>query len=74
MPVGRIEIDREMCKGCELCIPVCPTKVIALEDAYNKYGVHPAFPAHNDKCTGCQLCSMMCPDTAISVWRERKAG
>ena len=73
MPVGRIEIDREMCKGCELYIPTCPPKVIELEKAYNVYGVQPAYPAHNEKCTGCQLCAMMCPDSAITVYKEAKA-
>jgi NAD-dependent dihydropyrimidine dehydrogenase PreA subunit len=25
-----IEIDPELCKGCKLCIPICPKEVIAI--------------------------------------------
>src|SRR5512145_2814927 len=32
---GRIEIDAEHCKGCELCTTVCPQNVIKMSDWFN---------------------------------------
>ena len=29
---GRIEIEAEHCKGCELCTTVCPQNVIRMAD------------------------------------------
>lgn len=76
---GRIEIDRERCKGCALCINVCPKKQIEVSDRLNTKGYYPARFKQEDvrdeqllECTGCALCAVTCPDVAIEVYRERK--
>lgn len=78
---GRIEIDEERCKGCGLCITVCPKKQIEISDSLNTKGYYPARFREKDvkdpdviKCTGCALCAVTCPDVAIEVYREEKAG
>ena len=38
---GTVVIDRERCKGCELCVSVCPQHVLMMEDAYNRRGYRP---------------------------------
>ena len=71
MAHGRIIIDAERCKGCELCSSACPQGVINLADYFNKKGYRPAVlfdPEH--KCTGCALCAVVCPDACIMVFRE----
>ena len=71
MATGRIVIDAERCKGCELCIPACPQTVIHLEENLNTKGYRPsvyADPAH--LCTGCALCAVVCPDGCITVFRD----
>ena len=71
MATGRIVIDAERCKGCELCRPACPQSVIQLADRLNTKGYHPAEyvdPAH--LCTGCALCAVVCPDGCITVFRD----
>ena len=71
MAKGRIIIDIERCKGCELCLPACPPQVIVLADDLNGKGYRPAFlldPGHD--CTGCALCAVVCPDSCITVFRE----
>ena len=71
MATGRIVIDAERCKGCELCRPACPQSVIHLADNFNTKGYHPAFyvdPEH--ACTGCALCAVVCPDGCITVFRD----
>ncbi|RUA27132.1 MAG: ferredoxin, partial [Bacteroidetes bacterium] len=35
---GKIVVDTEKCKGCEVCIPVCPTNVIEMVDEVNGKG------------------------------------
>jgi 2-oxoglutarate ferredoxin oxidoreductase subunit delta len=67
---GRIEIDRERCKGCGYCINSCPKNSIIQDEQYNSSGYYPAVFANPEKCTGCAICAHVCPDIAIEVWRE----
>ncbi len=41
--VPYLEITSELCKGCKLCIDVCPKSVIAISDELNSSSYHPAF-------------------------------
>jgi Dissimilatory sulfite reductase (desulfoviridin), alpha and beta subunits len=65
-----ITITKETCKGCGLCIKVCPKNVIEIGSETNKSGYNIAVPARNENCIGCALCAAMCPDVAITVDRE----
>ena len=68
---GKITIDAELCKSCNLCIDVCPHKIIEIsKDRFNRKGHHPALVTESDKCTGCALCAVICPDVAITVYKE----
>ena len=70
---GTIIIDENRCKGCELCVSVCPKGVIEIADYFTTRGYRPAALADPDGlCTGCLLCSTICPDAAITVSREVK--
>jgi 2-oxoglutarate ferredoxin oxidoreductase subunit delta len=69
---GRIIIDIERCKGCGLCVAVCPKSGIVLAKKSNKSGYFPA-QASNTDCTGCAVCAIICPDAAIEVFCESKA-
>ncbi len=78
---GKIIINTERCKGCGLCIIVCPKKGIVISDKSNKSGYFPAQPvpsvaegAKNSDCTGCCLCALICPEAVIEVYREDNAG
>lgn len=42
---GKIIIDIERCKGCGLCVAVCPKSGIAISKKSNKSGYFPACPA-----------------------------
>ncbi|NNG45901.1 MAG: 4Fe-4S binding protein [Deltaproteobacteria bacterium] len=66
---GRIEIDFEQCKACELCVPVCPKNCIEMGTGINRQGYAAAVFARPDDCTGCALCAECCPDVCIRVWR-----
>ena len=66
---GKIVIDMERCKGCGLCITVCPKKSIAVARESNKNGYFPA-QAKNVGCTACTQCAMVCPEGIIEILVE----
>jgi 2-oxoglutarate ferredoxin oxidoreductase subunit delta len=66
---GKIIIKTERCKGCGLCVAVCPKGSIIISKKSNKSGYFPAETS-NAECTGCALCALMCPDVVIRVFRE----
>jgi len=68
---GTITVDEARCKGCALCVNVCPKKIILIADHFNPQGYRPAkLVDPTGFCTGCLLCSTVCPDVAITVYRE----
>ena len=66
---GKIIIDAERCKGCGLCVFVCPKNSIVISRTSNKNGYFPAEPK-NSECTGCASCAIICPDAVIEVLRD----
>ncbi|RIV28129.1 4Fe-4S dicluster domain-containing protein [Alicyclobacillaceae bacterium I2511] len=62
-----VEINVERCKGCGICVSVCPTQVLELSKETNSQGYATAVPVHPEACTGCRYCALMCPDVAIKV-------
>jgi 2-oxoglutarate ferredoxin oxidoreductase subunit delta len=66
---GRIKIDTEKCKGCGLCITVCPKAGITSAKKANRSGYLPV-EFSGTSCSGCALCAVICPDAAIEVMRE----
>ncbi|MBN2728345.1 MAG: 4Fe-4S binding protein [Bacteroidales bacterium] len=67
---GAIVIDKDRCKGCEVCITACPTNTIRMATAVNVKGYFYAEP-YQDTCTGCMNCAIVCPDGVITVYRKK---
>jgi NAD-dependent dihydropyrimidine dehydrogenase PreA subunit len=70
--MARMEVQKDHCKGCGLCINMCPVKVIfEVTDEINKLGYHPAR-YKGEGCTGCKLCYYTCPEPgAIIVFTDK---
>jgi 2-oxoglutarate ferredoxin oxidoreductase subunit delta len=60
-------IDNNICKGCGLCITVCPKNVLEMSEEVNSMGYFPAYQARSEKCVFCTTCCIMCPDVAIII-------
>lgn len=67
---GIVTVDPDRCKGCSLCVAVCPSGVLSLVEGINPKGYHPAEATSPAACTACALCAQMCPDLCIVVARE----
>ncbi len=67
---GYIEIDQELCKGCQICIAFCPKRIISLSDKLNTAGYLPVLLNDSNECTGCTICALVCPEVAIEVYRD----
>ena len=75
-PQAHVAVNPELCKGCDVCVVVCPQQNLELSDRFNRMGYHPVeFRYHGKKgaCTACGLCYWVCPDFAIvKVERRRR--
>jgi indolepyruvate ferredoxin oxidoreductase, beta subunit len=56
-----VTIEPAWCKGCAICLDVCPERCFVLDEQ------DIAVAVHQERCTGCQLCVKLCPDFAIEV-------
>ncbi|MBW1845799.1 MAG: 4Fe-4S dicluster domain-containing protein [Deltaproteobacteria bacterium] len=64
------QIEFERCKGCGLCVDVCPKKVLELTTEVNAKGYFPAYQARPQDCVFCTTCCIMCPDVAITITKK----
>ena len=59
--VVTLEINAAWCKGCDICVKLCPERCLKLN------AEQVAVLADPERCTGCHVCEWLCPDLAISV-------
>ncbi|NMC64271.1 MAG: ferredoxin family protein [SAR324 cluster bacterium] len=69
MAKGFIKVKEVYCKGCGLCVEVCPQGTLRLSNRLTKKGYHPV-ELREDKCTACASCASVCPEAAITIIRE----
>ncbi len=64
---NKITLVPVYCKGCGLCVDICPTGTLQLEDHIEgKFGVVVKIDAP-EYCIGCKMCEQRCPDFALFV-------
>lgn len=62
-----IVIDSRLCKGCHICISVCPHDVLNKSDEVDNRGFFLPVVVNLKACRVCGLCELECPDFAICV-------
>ena len=68
--MAKVTFKTDLCKGCGLCVSVCPKKILELDaSVISEKGYHPVKCIDESQCVGCQSCMTMCPDIAIQVVR-----
>ncbi len=72
--VGRkdhtVIVNEDECKGCGLCIDICPKDVLFELSHLNRMGYHPAG-YRGEGCIGCSFCFYACPEPgAITVLKK----
>lgn len=67
-----ITIDKNLCKGCGICLSGCSKNVFALSKERNSYGSPMPEAIQQNECIICRLCEKLCPDAAINVEEEGK--
>lgn len=68
---GVIDVDTDRCKGCGVCVSICPVNVLALSKSVNGKGYNYCYMATPDDCIGCAGCAMVCPDSVIEVYKQK---
>ncbi len=63
----KLWIDERYCKGCLICVAVCPTKAIISSEKINAKGYVIPVERNMSHCKVCGLCELMCPDFAIAI-------
>ena len=59
--------DKEKCKQCGLCWPVCPEDAITVDKEKNELvGINLNY------CKGCGICSKTCPFKAIEMIKSEE--
>jgi ferredoxin len=56
-----INVHEQACRGCEMCVDICPTAVFEF-DADKRLCV----VKHADDCIACLSCAYICPSGAIT--------
>ena len=65
IPLGKVHIVRDRCKGCGYCIKYCPREVLEVSDELNDKGYYFPQVKDEDACLNCGLCELICPEFAI---------
>ncbi len=65
----KLTFHAERCKGCGLCVAICPKKIVSMDHPVNSKGYAPAGVENEEACIGCASCAVMCPDGAIEIYQ-----
>lgn len=62
----KIKLNTKRCKGCCLCVSVCPVKALSPSGELGEQG-YETVKVDEEKCITCGSCYRMCPDYAIEI-------
>ncbi len=61
----RVIVDTSLCKGCAICVEMCPANALKMSEKPGPRGYH--NPVQVGECRGCRICEKFCPDFAIAI-------
>ncbi|CCB80860.1 MULTISPECIES: 4Fe-4S binding protein [Helicobacter] len=64
-------VNEQRCKGCDLCVSVCPAGVLGMGVRLDHVLGKVAKVAYPESCIGCCKCELGCPDFAIYVAEKK---
>lgn len=68
----KVEIIKDQCKGCELCIVECPKGCLFMSEDFNRLGY--TYAKYTGKeCTACGICFYACPEVG-TIRVTKKSG
>ncbi|MCL2065285.1 MAG: ferredoxin family protein [Candidatus Cloacimonetes bacterium] len=65
--MAKMTVNPNYCKGCGLCVSVCPKKIIKFSVKINAKGYNYAEVEDQSACIACKMCYQICPDVAITI-------
>lgn len=60
---GHIALDMAQCRGCGLCVRICPAAAIEMTSSQSSEEL--VLVVYHDRCAVCGLCEVVCPTGAI---------
>lgn len=66
-----VKIEPDQCKGCRVCISVCPKNCLVIGSRFNSLGYQSTVFEGEDRCTACGFCFYACPEPGvITVFKD----
>lgn len=62
----KLYVDTKKCKGCLICVNVCPREAIYYSGMINEKG-YKMIAVDETKCIKCGSCYRMCPDYVFEI-------
>jgi len=64
--MDKIKLRTNLCKGCFLCVHVCPTGALEPAGVLGEKG-YEIVKVDQEKCVQCGSCYKMCPDYVFEI-------
>ncbi len=59
----QLSVQRDWCKGCNLCVENCPSHILSLDDGER------IVVGDISRCIFCGICAVRCPDFVFTLER-----
>lgn len=64
--MNELYLNHDKCKGCYLCVSVCPKEALSISTEVNAKGYNYVMVDKN-KCIACGSCYQICPDYVFEI-------